>query len=129
MHPLDQILKTRRREAAGSLFSRTRDTGTAFEDLCAAFLTHDPVQSAEFRNVRACADWSRDRGLRATDAGIDARRRGLRRTRVLCRDPVQVPEDTGQCVLLIIRTRPEATAMFIGAFDPHYPVCLPGRAG
>ena len=28
-------------EEAGALFSRTRAMGTAFEDLCAAFLTHD----------------------------------------------------------------------------------------
>ena len=71
MHPLDEILNTWRREAAGSLFSRTRDMGTAFEDLCTAFLTHDPVQSAQFRNVQAYAAWAREQGLPATDAGID----------------------------------------------------------
>ncbi len=71
MHPLDEILNTWHREAAGSLFSRTRDMGTAFEDLCTAFLTHDPVQSAQFRNVQAYADWARELGLPATDAGID----------------------------------------------------------
>ena len=71
MHPLDEILNAWREETAGSTFSRTRDMGTAFEDLCAAFLTHDPVQAAQFRNVQPFADWARERELRATDAGID----------------------------------------------------------
>lgn len=71
MHPLDEILNAWREETAGSPFSRTRDMGTAFEDLCAAFLTHDPVQAAQFRNVQSFADWARERELRATDAGID----------------------------------------------------------
>lgn len=38
MHPLDQILNTWRQEAAQALFSRRRDVGTEFEDLCTAFL-------------------------------------------------------------------------------------------
>ncbi|MCY4550600.1 MAG: hypothetical protein OXC28_19730 [Defluviicoccus sp.] len=45
--------------------------GTAFEDLCGAFLTHDPVQAGQYREVRRYADWARERGLPATDAGID----------------------------------------------------------
>ena len=71
MHPLDEILNAWREETTASLFSRTREMGTAFENLCAAFLTHDPVQAAQFRNVQAYADWARERGLPATDAGID----------------------------------------------------------
>ncbi len=45
--------------------------GTAFEKLCIAFLTHDPVQSGQFRNVVPYADWAREQDLEATDTGID----------------------------------------------------------
>ena len=48
MHPLDEILSKWRQEAAQASFSRRRDMGTAFEELCAAFLSHDPVQAAQF---------------------------------------------------------------------------------
>ena len=71
MHPLDSILDRWRQEEAGALFSRTRAMGTAFEDLCAAFLTHDPIQSLELRNVRTFGDWARERDLDQTDTGID----------------------------------------------------------
>ena len=71
MHPLDSILDRWRQEEAGALFSRTRAMGTAFEDLCAAFLTHDPIQSLELRDVKTFADWARERDLDQTDTGID----------------------------------------------------------
>ena len=71
MHPLDSILDRWRQEEAGALFSRTRAMGTAFEDLCAAFLTHDPVQSLELQDVKTFADWARERDLDQTDTGID----------------------------------------------------------
>ena len=71
MHPLDSILDRWRQEEANTLFSRTRAMGTAFEDLCAAFLTHDPVQSMELRNVKTFADWARERDLPRADTGID----------------------------------------------------------
>ena len=71
MHPLDAILDAWRKQAAESLFSQMRAMGTAFESLCAAFLTHDPVQSLQFRNVSTYAEWARERGLPATDTGID----------------------------------------------------------
>ncbi|KKZ10960.1 MAG: hypothetical protein TE42_09075 [Candidatus Synechococcus spongiarum SP3] len=71
MHPLDQILQTWRQEAAQASFSRSRDMGTAFEDLCAAFLTHDPVQKAQFSMVQSYGEWARQRGLTAGDHGID----------------------------------------------------------
>ena len=45
--------------------------GSAFEDLCTAFLTHDPVQAGQFRSVRRYADWALEQGLPATDTGID----------------------------------------------------------
>jgi len=45
--------------------------GTAFEGLCTAFLTHDPVQAAQFGTVQPYGEWARRRGLSADDAGID----------------------------------------------------------
>ena len=72
MHPLDEILSTWRREAARAGFSRSRDVGTAFENLCRAFLTHDPVQAVQFPKVQTYGEWARQRGLLATgDDGID----------------------------------------------------------
>ena len=71
MHPLDTILDDWRQRAAEPLFSRTRAMGTAFEDLCTAFLAHDPVQAGQFRDVRPYTDWASERGLPATDTGID----------------------------------------------------------
>ena len=71
MHPLDAILDDWRGKAAEPLFSRTRAMGTAFEDLCTAFLTHDPVQAGQFRNVRRFGDWAQEQGLPATDTGVD----------------------------------------------------------
>ena len=71
MHPLDQILQSWRQEAAQASFSRSRDMGTAFEELCVAFLTHDPVQAAQFGNVQPYGDWARQQGLTAGDVGID----------------------------------------------------------
>jgi len=71
MHPLDEILQGWRQEAARASFSRRRDMGTAFEALCMAFLTHDPVQAAQFGRVQPYGEWARQRGLPADDAGID----------------------------------------------------------
>ena len=71
MHPLDEILNTWRQEAAQAAFSRSRDMGTAFEDLCIAFLRHDPVQAAQFGAVERYGEWARQRGVPADDAGID----------------------------------------------------------
>ena len=71
MHPLDAILDDWRQKADEPLFSQTRAMGTAFEDLCTAFLTHDPVQAGQFRNVRRFGDWAQEQGLPATDTGVD----------------------------------------------------------
>ena len=69
MHPLDSILDRWRQEEAGALFSRTHAMGIAFEDLCAAFLTHDPIQSLELQDAKTFADWARERDLNQTDTG------------------------------------------------------------
>ena len=72
MHPLDEILSTWRREAERAGFSRSRDVGTAFENLCRAFLSHDPVQAVQFAKVQPYGEWARQRGLPTTgDDGID----------------------------------------------------------
>ena len=71
MRTLDSILDHWRQKAAETPFNRSRAKGTAFEDLCIAFLTHDPVQAVQFRNVRHYADWARWQGLEKPDIGID----------------------------------------------------------
>ncbi len=71
MHPLDEILDGWRRKAAAPLFDRRRAQGTAFENLCRAFLTWDPVQSRQFRNVSTYAEWANERGLPESEAGVD----------------------------------------------------------
>jgi len=71
MHPLDEILQSWRQEADQASFSRSRAMGTAFEGLCTAFLTHDPVQAAQFGTVQPYGEWARQRGLTAGDHGID----------------------------------------------------------
>lgn len=45
--------------------------GTAFERLCVAFLTHDPIQTQELRQVTTYAEWAREHNLPLTDTGID----------------------------------------------------------
>ncbi|MCY4541797.1 MAG: DEAD/DEAH box helicase family protein, partial [Rhodobacteraceae bacterium] len=71
MHPLDEILNDWRRRAADSDYSQTRSMGTAFEELCIAFLTHDSTQSLRFRKVWTFADWARRQDRPAADYGID----------------------------------------------------------
>ena len=71
MHPLDEILESWRQEAAQASFSRSRDMGTAFEKLCIAFFTHDPVQAAQFSTVQPYGEWARQRDLPSHDTGID----------------------------------------------------------
>ena len=71
MHPLDEILSKWRQEAAQASFNRRRDMGTAFEELCAAFLSHDPVQAPQFCRVQPYGEWAQQQGLPSGDAGID----------------------------------------------------------
>ncbi len=68
---LDDILSAWREEAAKASFSRERVKGTAFEQLCVAFLTHDPIQKTLFEPPQRYSDWARERGLPETDLGID----------------------------------------------------------
>ena len=68
---IDAILANWRAEMASSDFDRARAAGAAFENLCIAFLNHDPEQRLQYRNARSFSDWARDRGIDATDIGID----------------------------------------------------------
>ncbi len=70
-HDIDKILEGWRRQASEAGFNRERDKGTAFEDLCRAFLTHDPVQKDQYQTPLGYADWARERGLSEQDIGID----------------------------------------------------------
>ena len=68
---LDAILARWRADMASTDFARTKAAGDAFEHLCIAFLTHDPEQHLQYRNVKRFADWARERGIDAKDTGID----------------------------------------------------------
>ena len=68
---LERILARWRHESVFADYSRERAKGTAFENLCLAFLQHDPVQALHFEEPERYGDWARARGISATDAGID----------------------------------------------------------
>ena len=70
-HALDAILERWRAAEADSLFSRTREMGTAFEDLCRAFLANDPVRARDLTDVETFGEWAKARGITAGDSGID----------------------------------------------------------
>ena len=68
---LGRILSTWRDEAAASGYSQERIKGTAFEKLCSVFLTHDPVQKAQYEAPVSYAEWASNQGLPEQDIGID----------------------------------------------------------
>ncbi|MDE0112078.1 MAG: DEAD/DEAH box helicase family protein [Albidovulum sp.] len=68
---IETILECWRADMASADYSRTKAAGDAFERLCIAFLTHDPEQRLQYRNVRHFSDWARERGRDATDTGVD----------------------------------------------------------
>ena len=70
-HNIDVILERWQRRASDASYNRERDKGTAFEDLCRAFLTHDSVQEGQYLTPLRYADWARERGLPEQDIGID----------------------------------------------------------
>ncbi|MXW82405.1 MAG: DEAD/DEAH box helicase [Rhodothermaceae bacterium] len=70
-HNIDNILERWQRRAGDAGYNRERDKGTAFEDLCRAFLTHDSVQEGQYLTPLRYADWARERGLPEQDIGID----------------------------------------------------------
>ena len=68
---LERILHRWRHDSVMADFSMQRAQGTAFENLCLAFLEHDPVQALHYEDPQPYADWARPRGISATDTGID----------------------------------------------------------
>ena len=70
-HPLEAILDRWRRKGADAPFSRTRAMGDAFEELYAAFLTHDPVQALDVEDVMPFSAWVEARGIMQADSGVD----------------------------------------------------------
>ena len=62
----DRLLETARKNAPTE-----RDKGAYFEKLTAAFLENDPVQRAQYRNIKPFADWAKAHGWRESDTGID----------------------------------------------------------
>ena len=70
-HDIDKILEGWRRQASEAGYNRERDKGTAFENLCSAFLTHDPVQKDQYEVPLRYADWAWEQGLPEQDIGID----------------------------------------------------------
>ena len=68
---MDTIFERWRTDMDSSDFSRARAAGDAFERLCIAFLTRDPEQRLQYCNASKFADWAKERGIDATDIGID----------------------------------------------------------
>ncbi len=68
---LDRILSIWRDEAAASGYSQERIKGTAFEELCRVFLTHDSTQKMQYEPPMTYAEWASSQGLPEQDIGID----------------------------------------------------------
>jgi predicted helicase len=63
---LDALLDSYRASA-----TTEREKGTYYERLCAAFLTHDPVQAEQYEQVWNWAEWAAQNGWNGKDVGID----------------------------------------------------------
>lgn len=63
---LDALLETYRSSAATE-----REKGTYYERLCAAFLTHDPVQAEQYEQVWTWSEWAAENGANGKDVGVD----------------------------------------------------------
>lgn len=68
---LNDALENWRARMASGEPGAARHAGTAFEELCAAYLKHDPVQSGHYHNVRTYAEWAESKGEPKSDKGID----------------------------------------------------------
>ncbi|GHG21110.1 restriction endonuclease [Paracoccus aerius] len=63
---IDALLDSYRAAAASE-----REKGTYYERLCAAFLTHDPLQAEQYEQVWTWVDWAARNGWVGKDVGID----------------------------------------------------------
>jgi len=68
---IDTVLDQWRQQAATSKYSKERIKGTAFEDLCKAYLTHDPIQCRLYESPMTYGEWAATMGLSEDDTGID----------------------------------------------------------
>ena len=68
---IDHILNKWREDAAESDYSKERLKGTAFEELCIVYLTHDRLRQTEYKNVVSYSRWAEEQGLPVADDGID----------------------------------------------------------
>ena len=55
---LDDLLTGWRQQAATAQYSRERDKGTAFENLCIAYLQNDPIQARQYEQPMLYSDWA-----------------------------------------------------------------------
>ena len=55
---LDDLLADWRQQAATAEFRRERDKGTTFENLCIAYLQHDPIQARQYERPMSYSDWA-----------------------------------------------------------------------
>ncbi len=55
---LDDLLAGWRQQAATAEFRRERDKGTAFENLCIAYLQNDPIQARQYERPMSYSDWA-----------------------------------------------------------------------
>ena len=55
---LDALLAGWRQQAATAEYHRERDKGTAFENLCMAYLQHDPIQARQYEPPMLYSDWA-----------------------------------------------------------------------
>ena len=55
---LDDLLTDWRQQAATAEFRRERDKGTTFENLCIAYLQHDPIQARQYEQPMSYSDWA-----------------------------------------------------------------------
>ena len=68
---LEHILDTWRKEAAASDHNQERIKGTAFENQWIVFLTHDPVQKAQYAPPVTYAAWVSGQRVSEQDIGVD----------------------------------------------------------
>ena len=55
---LYHLLDSWRQKATAAGYRRERDKGTAFENLCIAYLQHDPIQARQYEQPMLYADWA-----------------------------------------------------------------------
>ena len=68
---IDTILAQWREQASASKYSQERFKGTAFEQLCIVYLTHDPLQRSYYEAPKTYGQWAAMKNLPQGDTGID----------------------------------------------------------